>query len=86
MDCIDHEQPSHQYVCSVAGCGNQPIYLVVLENHETASALMCGRHFPAMKDRIVSYLDLPPWLTNGNDFHLGEGGVVFEFEVNSSNG
>ena len=83
MDCIDHEGPDHRYVCSVSDCGNQPVFLAVVENDVSSSVLVCERHFSEVKDRIRSYLDLPPWLTNGNDFHLGDGGVVFEFEMGS---
>jgi len=86
MECIDHEGPLHRYVCSIAGCGNQPIFLAVVENDTSSSVLVCERHFPDIKDRVRSYLDLPPWLTNGNDFHLGDGGVVFEFEVGAPKG
>jgi hypothetical protein len=81
MDCIDHQGPPHRYVCSIEGCGNQPIYLAVMAEEGSPSVLVCERHFPDVMDRIRSYLDLPPWLTNGNNFHLGDGGVVFEFDV-----
>jgi hypothetical protein len=81
MDCIEEDGPPHRYICSFAGCGNLPIYLAVVENDVTSSVLVCERHFPKMKDDLTSYLQVPAWLTNGNDFHLGEGGVVFEFEM-----
>ena len=81
MDCIDQEGPLHEYVCSITGCGNQPIFLAVVETDGFASVLVCERHFKDIKDVVRSYLEVPPWLTDGNAFLAGDGGVVFQFEM-----
>jgi hypothetical protein len=81
MDCLDHEGPPHRFVCSIPDCGNQPIFLAVVENDVAASVLICERHFRDVEPKVTSYLEVPGWLTNGNDFHLGDTGVVFEFEM-----
>jgi hypothetical protein len=81
MDCIDEEGPRHEYVCSVAGCGNQPLILAVVDRDGPASLIVCEKHFPHIKDEVTSFLELPAWLTDGNGFLAGDGGVVFSFEV-----
>ena len=81
MDCIDPEGPSVEYICSVAGCGNQPVILAVLDGEETASVLLCGVHFKEIKDRVISHVELPPWLTEGSAYMVGEGDVVFHFDL-----
>ncbi len=86
MDCIDHDGPPHEYVCSIKGCGNQPIFLAVVENDSPSSVLVCERHFKDIKGSITSYLEVPPWLTKGNGFLAGDGGVVFSFEIGPDGG
>jgi hypothetical protein len=81
MDCIDHDGPPHEYICSVTGCGNQPVILAVVEDGEPASVLVCERHFNDIRSSVMSYLEVPPWLTDGNAFLAGDGGVVFQFEM-----
>jgi hypothetical protein len=81
MDCIDQDGPRHEYVCSVAGCGNQPLFLAVVDRDGPASLIVCEKHFPEIKDMVTSFLELPAWLTDGNGFLAGDGGVVFNFEV-----
>lgn len=86
MDCLDDNGPVRRYVCSIEGCGNQPIFLVIVGNDTTSSVLVCEKHFRKVKDVITSYLEVPAWLTNSNDFLAGEGGVVFEFEMGPGGG
>ncbi|UCC92711.1 MAG: hypothetical protein JSW25_08615 [Thermoplasmata archaeon] len=86
IDCIEEDGPAHRFICSIVGCRNQPIFLAVVESDKTASVLVCERHFRDVERKVTSYLQVPSWLTNGNDFHLGDTGVVFEFEVGPDNG
>ena len=86
MDCIDQDGSPHRYVCSIEGCGNQPVILAVVENDEPTSVLVCERHFPDIKASVTSYLEVPAWLTGGNGFLAGDGGVVFNFEVGPGDG
>jgi hypothetical protein len=81
MDCIDPEGPSHEYVCSIAGCGDQPVILAVLDNEGAGSALVCKGHFSDIKGSVISYMELPQWLTEGKAFLTGEGDVVFHFDI-----
>jgi hypothetical protein len=82
MDCIDQEGPHHEYICSISGCGNQPVILAVVENPDSdASVLVCERHFRDIKGSVRSFLEVPSWLTDGNAFLAGDGGVVFQFEM-----
>ena len=81
MDCIDQEGPPLEYICSIAGCGNQPVVFAVLEDEETASVLVCERHFKDIKGSVISYMELPAWLTDGNAFLTGDGDMVFHFDM-----
>jgi hypothetical protein len=85
LNCLEDGGPPRLYVCSIKDCENQPIYLAVVENDVTSSVLVCERHFDSVRSEITSFLEVPPWLTNGNDFVADEGGVVFEFEVGPGN-
>ena len=86
MGCIDQEGPPHEYICSIRGCGNQPVILAVLKGDERATVLVCERHFNEVRDSVTSYLEVPPWLTEGEGFLAGDGGVVFQFEVGPGEG
>jgi hypothetical protein len=55
--------------------------LAVVEDGGDASLMVCERHFSKIRDSVSSYLEIPPWLTDGNGFLAGDGGVVFQFEV-----
>ncbi len=81
MDCIDPEGPPVEYICSVAGCGNQPVILAVTNDLGTASVLVCGAHFKEIEDRVISHVELPTWLTEGSAYMVGEGDVVFQFDL-----
>jgi hypothetical protein len=81
MDCIDPEGPPVEYICSVAGCGNQPVFLTVLDDVEVVSVLVCGVHFKAFEDSVVSSMELPTWLTNGSAYLTGNGDVVYHIDL-----
>jgi hypothetical protein len=81
MGCIDPEGPPVEYICSVSGCGNQPVFLAVLDNGEAASVLVCGVHFKEVEGSVLSYTELPAWLTNGSAFLTGNGDVVFDIDL-----
>jgi hypothetical protein len=81
MDCIDPEGPPVEYICSVSGCGNQPVFLAVMEEEETVTVLVCGRHFKEIKGSVITYTELPTWLTNGSAYLTSNGDVVYHFDL-----
>ena len=81
IDCIDQEGLPVEYICSMVGCGKQPRILVVLEDKGSASMLVCEGHFKDIKDSIISYLELPEWLTDGRALLSSNGDVVFHFDL-----
>jgi hypothetical protein len=81
MDCIGSDGPSPEYICSIAGCGNQPVILAVLDNDGNDSVLVCKDHFKEINGSIISYVELPAWLTDGKAFLTGDGDLVFHFDM-----
>lgn len=81
MDCIDRESPPVEYICSIAGCGQQPKILAVLEDKGSACVLVCKGHFKDIKGSVISYMELPDWLTDGSALLSGKGDVVFHFDL-----
>jgi hypothetical protein len=81
MDCIDQEGPPVEYICSIVGCGKQPKILVVLEGKGTVSALVCVGHFREVEGSVISFIELPEWLTDGSALLSGDGDVVFDIDL-----
>ena len=81
LDCIDQEGPPVEYICSVAGCGKKPRILAVLKDEWSASVLVCKGHFRNIRASVISYIELPEWLTEGSAMLSGEGDVVFDIEL-----
>ena len=86
LEVVADRDGEREYVCSAEGCWNQPTYLVVLDNERRSSVLACDKHFGRLKDDMVSYLEIPRWLTDGEDIHANDRGVVIEIEVGPENG
>ena len=81
MDCVDQEGPSVEYICSAVGCDRQPRILAVLEDRGSTSVLVCAEHFKEIRDSVISYVELPEWLTDGSAWLTGEGDVVYHFDL-----
>ncbi len=81
MDCVDQEGPSVEYICSAVGCGRQPRILAVLEDRGSTPVLVCAGHFKEIRDSVISYVELPEWLTDGTARLTGEGDVVYYFDL-----
>ena len=81
IDCIDQEGPPVKYICSFVGCDKQPKKLAVLEDKGSTSMLVCEGHLKEIKDSLISYLDLPEWLTDGSALLSGNGDVVLHFDL-----
>ncbi|MCK4969986.1 MAG: hypothetical protein KAS77_05645 [Thermoplasmata archaeon] len=86
LEEVTDRDVEREYVCSVEGCWNQPTYLVVVDNEKNSSILACDKHFRRVRDEIVSYLEIPRWLTDGEDIHANDRGVIIEIQVGSDNG
>ncbi|MCK4300364.1 MAG: hypothetical protein KAX80_12560 [Planctomycetes bacterium] len=43
--------------------------------------LVCEGHLKEIKDSLISYLDLPEWLTDGSALLSGNGDVVLHFDL-----
>lgn len=80
MDCIDRDGPDAEYICSVAGCGDRPTILAILNGDGTA-VLLCERHFKENGRSVSSFMDLPPWLSEGIPFMNGDGEVVVQIDL-----
>ncbi len=79
MDCIDRDGPHVEYICSTPGCGNQPVILAVV--NDSGSVMVCGAHFKDVRHAVVSYLVLPPWLTEGNAFLTDDGDLLLQVDL-----
>ncbi len=81
MDCVDQEGPSVEYICSAVGCDRQPRILADLKDMGSTSVLVCAGHFKEIRDSVISYVELPEWLTDGSALLTGEGDVVYHFDL-----
>jgi hypothetical protein len=81
IECIDEEGPKVEYICSAIGCGKQPRILAVMEGEGTVSVLVCVGHFTEIRGSVISYIELPEWLTDGNTLLSGNGDVVFDIDL-----
>ncbi len=86
LEVVADRDGEREYVCSAEGCPNQPTYLVVVDNDRRSSVLACDKHFRRVRDEMVSYLEIPRWLTDGENIHANDRGVVIEIQVGSDNG
>jgi hypothetical protein len=81
MVCLDKDDPYHHFVCSVDGCGGTPYYMVVMERGDNSPALLCQKHFEELDDEIMSYLGVPSWLTELDNFHNEDHDLRLDLEV-----
>ena len=79
MGCIDRDGPHVEYICSIPGCGNQPVILAVV--NDSGSAMVCGAHFKDIRDSVVSYLVVPPWLTEGKTYLTEDGDLELQIDL-----
>ena len=70
-----------RYICSVAGCSSFPSYLVVVDEGNLASLLVCPEHYAAMRSGVVAVMPLPEWLAEADDITLTEEGITVELEL-----
>jgi len=88
LECLDKREgrrSADAYICSVESCGNAPDFMVSIEDERWRTLLVCEQHFRRIRPGIRAYMDLPRWLTNGEDVAIDEDGVTIEMEF-SSNG
>lgn len=86
LEIVADADGHREYVCSADGCWNQPTYLVVMDNETRSSVLACDKHFSRVRRDMVSYLEIPRWLTDGEDIHANDRGVIIEINVGSDEG
>jgi hypothetical protein len=81
MVCLDKEDPYHHFVCSVDGCGGTPFYMAVMERGDNSSTLLCLRHLEEAEDTVMSFMGVPSWLTELDNFHMNDVDLELELEV-----
>lgn len=84
LDCLgreDGERSPRQYICSVEGCENDPVFLVAIGDGGSRSLMTCESHFKDIGPDMKTALSVSPWLTNAKEIELNEEGVVILMEM-----
>lgn len=70
-----------RYICSVAGCSSFPSHLVVIDEGNLTSLLVCPEHYARMRPGLVAVMPLPEWLADADEITLTEEGITVEMEL-----